>query len=220
MAKDEWREVRQQCRKSSSQVVSRPRLAAAAAELSTVPVGGDEEPQREAAVVADVQDGVITFTTPTAKAYPRATVTKTGPARFGTARPAWIRARLRNDTDPPARKVNGVNLNTAWASNVQTRRGEVLGTSDGNPGQSMSCTYTPVLAGERIEVLELSGPRAAVDYADLLNTTVVAAIGPVTAAAAAALGIKTPVIASSFTVDGLVEALVDHFRAADAAAAT
>jgi uroporphyrinogen III methyltransferase/synthase len=47
--------------------------------------------------------------------------------------------------------------------------------------------------------------------ADLLNTTVVAAIGPVTAAAAAELGIKTPVIAQTFTVDGLVASLVDHF---------
>ena len=47
--------------------------------------------------------------------------------------------------------------------------------------------------------------------ADLLNTTVVAAIGPVTAAAAAELGIKTTVMARTFTVDGLVDALVEYF---------
>lgn len=48
--------------------------------------------------------------------------------------------------------------------------------------------------------------------ADLLNTTVVAAIGPVTAAAAAELGIATPIIATTFSTQGLVEALVRHFR--------
>lgn len=46
--------------------------------------------------------------------------------------------------------------------------------------------------------------------ADLLNTTVVAAIGPVTAAAAHALGINTAVVAEPHTVDGLVAGLVRH----------
>jgi uroporphyrinogen III methyltransferase/synthase len=49
--------------------------------------------------------------------------------------------------------------------------------------------------------------------ADLLNTTVVAAIGPVTAAAAAELGIRTTVMPDTYTVDGLLAALVEHFRA-------
>jgi uroporphyrinogen-III synthase len=47
--------------------------------------------------------------------------------------------------------------------------------------------------------------------ADLLNTTVVATIGPVTAAAAAGLGIRKPLVAGTYMVDGLVDALVDHF---------
>jgi uroporphyrinogen III methyltransferase/synthase len=47
--------------------------------------------------------------------------------------------------------------------------------------------------------------------ADLLNTTVVAAIGPVTAAAAAELGIKTTLVPDTYTVSGLVKALVEHF---------
>jgi uroporphyrinogen III methyltransferase/synthase len=48
--------------------------------------------------------------------------------------------------------------------------------------------------------------------ADLLNTTVVAAIGPVTAAAAAELGIHTTLTPDTYTVDALVKALVAHFR--------
>jgi len=46
--------------------------------------------------------------------------------------------------------------------------------------------------------------------ADLLNTTVVAAIGPVTAAAARELGIHPTVIADTYTVQGLLKAVVQH----------
>jgi uroporphyrinogen III methyltransferase/synthase len=48
-------------------------------------------------------------------------------------------------------------------------------------------------------------------FADLLQKTVVAAIGPVTAAAAAELGITAQVVPESYTVEGLVKALVEHF---------
>jgi len=40
----------------------------------------------------------------------------------------------------------------------------------------------------------------------------VAAIGPVTAAAAVELGITPTVVPETYTVDGLVQALVSHFR--------
>ncbi len=47
--------------------------------------------------------------------------------------------------------------------------------------------------------------------ADLLNTTVVAAIGPVTAEAAQQLGIRTTVMPKTYTIPDLVDALVEHF---------
>jgi uroporphyrinogen III methyltransferase/synthase len=47
--------------------------------------------------------------------------------------------------------------------------------------------------------------------ADLLNTTVVASIGPVTAEAAQQLGIRTTVMPSRYTITDLVDALVEHF---------
>jgi uroporphyrinogen III methyltransferase/synthase len=47
--------------------------------------------------------------------------------------------------------------------------------------------------------------------ADLLNATVVASIGPVTAEAAQQLGIQTKVMPSKYTVKDLVDALVEHF---------
>lgn len=47
--------------------------------------------------------------------------------------------------------------------------------------------------------------------ADLLNTTVVAAIGPVTAAAAADLNIQTTIMPATYTVPALVDAIVRHY---------
>jgi uroporphyrinogen III methyltransferase/synthase len=49
--------------------------------------------------------------------------------------------------------------------------------------------------------------------ADLLNATVVASIGPVTAEAAQQLGIHTTVMPAKYTVKDLVDALVEHFSA-------
>jgi uroporphyrinogen III methyltransferase/synthase len=47
---------------------------------------------------------------------------------------------------------------------------------------------------------------------DLLRTTTVAVIGPVTADAAQRLGIAVTVMPENYTVPALVQALVDHFR--------
>lgn len=117
--------------------------------------------------VADVLAGVVTLTTATEKTYPRAVLTCSGPARFGSPAAAWVRARRRSDGPPQPGHVLGLHPNTTWAAQVQTRTNEVLGTSDGNPRQTFSVKYPPVLAEERLEVLELTGARAAVDLAML-----------------------------------------------------
>jgi uroporphyrinogen-III synthase len=49
--------------------------------------------------------------------------------------------------------------------------------------------------------------------ADLLQSTVVASIGPVTAEAAQQLGIVTRVMPARYTIPDLVDALVEHFTA-------
>jgi uroporphyrinogen III methyltransferase/synthase len=51
--------------------------------------------------------------------------------------------------------------------------------------------------------------------ADLLRTTVVACIGPVTAEAAQQLGIHASVVPSTYTIPALIGALVDYFRNRD-----
>jgi uroporphyrinogen III methyltransferase/synthase len=48
--------------------------------------------------------------------------------------------------------------------------------------------------------------------ADLLRTTLVASIGPVTAEAAAQYNIQTTIMGSQYTVTALVDAIVNHFE--------
>ncbi|HEX5215338.1 MAG TPA: uroporphyrinogen-III C-methyltransferase [Vicinamibacterales bacterium] len=74
-------------------------------------------------------------------------------------------------------------------------------------GQIDAVTFTSPTAVTRFA--QLIGEEQA---ADLLNTTVVAPIGPVTAAAATELGITSTVMPETFTVEGLVKALVARFR--------
>jgi uroporphyrinogen-III synthase len=56
---------------------------------------------------------------------------------------------------------------------------------------------------------QIIGPEQA---ADLLSSTVVASIGPVTAEAAQQLGIDTTVMPARYTIPDLVNALVEHFH--------
>jgi len=56
--------------------------------------------------------------------------------------------------------------------------------------------------------------------ADLLRTTVVASIGPVTAEAAQQLGIHTTVMPKRYTIPDLVDALVEHFSQPSAVSVT
>jgi uroporphyrinogen III methyltransferase/synthase len=73
-------------------------------------------------------------------------------------------------------------------------------------GQIDAVTFTSPTALRRFA--ELIGEEQATD---LLNTTVVAAIGPVTAASATEMGIESPLVPEVYTVAGLVQVLVDRF---------
>ena len=78
-----------------------------------------------------------------------------------------------------------------------------------------------MLLDNRIDAVTFTNPTAVRVFAsligqeqvaDLLNTTTVAAIGPVTAAAATELGIKATLVPVDYTVDGLLATLVAHFQ--------
>ena len=85
--------------------------------------------------------------------------------------------------------------------------------------------YQMLLNG-RIDVVTFTSPSAVRNFvrvvgaepaADLLRTTVVAAIGPVTAEAAASFNIKATVMPAQHTIPALVNAIVEHFERARAA---
>ncbi|MEO8070487.1 MAG: uroporphyrinogen-III C-methyltransferase [Acidobacteriota bacterium] len=76
-------------------------------------------------------------------------------------------------------------------------------------GQVDAVTFTSATAVRRFAAL--IGEEQATD---LLNTTTVVAIGPVTAAAAREMGIENVLVPDSYTVSGLVQVLVEHFSPA------
>jgi uroporphyrinogen III methyltransferase/synthase len=85
-----------------------------------------------------------------------------------------------------------------------------------------------MLLDKRIDVVTFTSASAVRTFvkvmgaepaADLLRTTVVASIGPVTAEAAAQVGIKTTILPAQYTVASLVEAIVEHFERTEEAIA-
>ncbi len=76
----------------------------------------------------------------------------------------WLRARLAEDGPPPYPEIQGLYPNAAWVSQRQTLVNENLGTGLGHAGEVFTFRSIPVLDGERVEVRELSGPRANVEW--------------------------------------------------------
>src|SRR5262249_26220214 len=84
-------------------------------------------------------------------------------ARFGTSL-YWLRGRLKEDGPPNQETVNGIFPNAVWALQQRTFNSVALGTATGQPGEVFQVTQIPVIPGERLEVQELSGPRANVEW--------------------------------------------------------
>ena len=78
-----------------------------------------------------------------------------------------------------------------------------------------------MLLDKRIDVVTFTSPSTVRNFArlygkdqaaDLLNSTIVASIGPVTAEAAEQGGIHTSIMPADYTIPGLVRAIVEHFE--------
>jgi uncharacterized phage protein gp47/JayE len=84
--------------------------------------------------------------------------------RFGAEPRHWIRGPLLAESGlPKALTINKIFPNAVWASQRRTLNDTPLGTSSGVANQVFPMTQTP-LPGERIEVRELAGPRANVEW--------------------------------------------------------
>lgn len=84
-------------------------------------------------------------------------------ARFGESL-HWIRARLKEDGPPGTPTINRIWPNAVWAVQRQTIVNELIGTGTGLPDQLLTFRQLPILPGEVIEVRELSGARANVEW--------------------------------------------------------
>jgi uncharacterized phage protein gp47/JayE len=84
-------------------------------------------------------------------------------ARFGTSL-YWLRGRLKEDGPPNESTVNNIFLNAVWASQRRTFTNLPLGASASSPNQIFQFTQVPVLPQQVIEVQELNGPRANVEW--------------------------------------------------------
>jgi uncharacterized phage protein gp47/JayE len=83
--------------------------------------------------------------------------------RFGTPL-HWLRGRLKEDGPPPTIEVEAIHPNAVWALQQRTFVDVVLGTATGVPDEVFRVTQTPVIPGERLEVMELSGARANTEW--------------------------------------------------------
>jgi uncharacterized phage protein gp47/JayE len=84
-------------------------------------------------------------------------------ARFGRSL-HWLRGRQAEDGPPNESTIRHLHPNAVWASQWQTFRNLPLGASTGAPRQTFQFSQIPVLAGQTIEVQELSGPRANTEW--------------------------------------------------------
>jgi len=101
----------------------------------------------------------------------RGLLTFIGPPNFRAAadfgRTAfWLRGRWERGEYAVEPQLERVLTNTMWAVHAQTVLGEVLGSSRGERGQVFRTLRTPVLDGQRLEVIEPEIPSGA-DLADL-----------------------------------------------------
>ncbi|MBW4493635.1 MAG: baseplate J/gp47 family protein [Oscillatoria princeps RMCB-10] len=73
----------------------------------------------------------------------------------------WLRARWESGQFLVPPRLRRVLTNTMWASQAVTVAEEILGSSDGNPGQTYRTAQVPVLLGQRLQVLEPAVPSPA-----------------------------------------------------------
>jgi Baseplate J-like protein len=117
----------------------------------------------ELAMIQGVQLATLLLAAPLVGTYTGGTVTLAALPRFGNALD-WVRTRLKDDGAPPANQIDGIYLNAVWAMQLKTTSNETLGAGSGQAGQILTFNQSPVLPGEQLQVQELSGALAQVQY--------------------------------------------------------
>src|SRR5438105_3685542 len=84
-------------------------------------------------------------------------------ARFDEPR-YWLRARLNEDGPPGEPTIGRVAPNAVWVVQQQTVVNEPIGATTGEANETLTFRQVPVLPGQQVEVRELAGPRANVEW--------------------------------------------------------
>ena len=114
-------------------------------------------------------------------------------ARFGTSL-YWVRARLKDDGPPGTPVFDGLFLNAVTVYQRQTITNESMGTSTGLPNQVFYFQQAPVLGDDWIDVCEVAGAAANVEWAVLAEQVGGSATVAALTAALAAEGSQTDII--------------------------
>src|SRR5262249_9082020 len=85
-------------------------------------------------------------------------------ARFDSKLLHWVRGRLKDDGPPGEPTLDGIFPNAVWASQRSTLRDVPIGRGNGAIDQVFNIPQIPILDGERIEVREIFGPRANIEW--------------------------------------------------------
>jgi len=147
---------------SDSTIVTPGPLAAAVFEPGDAVVLRKDKVSEVARILA-IDGASIVLEGPASADYTRGTIADAALPRFGTSRD-WLRVRMQDPAEPAFTSVKGIYLNATWASQRETITGETLGGGDGRLTQTFFFHKFPVLPGEEIEIRELEGARAAVEY--------------------------------------------------------
>lgn len=78
---------------------------------------------------------------------------------------SWLRLRWQAGSFPLPPQLRRVLLNTTWAAQVTTVQNEILGSGNGDPGQSFTAAQTPVQPGQQVIVREPQRPAPAEEQA-------------------------------------------------------
>lgn len=73
----------------------------------------------------------------------------------------WLRVRWHGGAFPLMPTLRRVLLNTTWAAQVTTSRQEILGSSNGNAGQTFNSAQAPVQPDQQLQVREADMPTTA-----------------------------------------------------------
>jgi hypothetical protein len=117
----------------------------------------------EVVTIESIAGAALNLVTPLAGSYTSTTAVLAALPRFGISLD-WVRARLKTDGAPELSQVNGIYPNAVWAQQLQTVNNETLGSGTGQPNQSLFFQQIPVVPGQTVQVSELTGAQANVEF--------------------------------------------------------